>query len=271
MKYPIEDLFKHEKILCHEVRATVSDNQHILLHFFISQPLIENQLPRFKMGFEVYEKNKNYVDNTVDEYTSSSDSKTIKEINHPKSDQILDYSFIYIEDTSNVLFINEGLNEKILKNEWTGEKEDDDVGMNNNVRYVSEMTDNSIYNTDASTKKPTYLSHQEDETLSEPASEAMIEIYKNEQKNSHSIWNSSFHFDKFSECKKEEIIILFNKYKGYIAAQISPNLHTESKLNIDMESIFGTSFDIVRIKTNLFNNHDDSDPNNLVTNNLIVS
>lgn len=248
MSYHIENLLKNEKIKCHEIRATMYGGQHLLLHFFITQSDIKDSLPQFKIGYETYGVSaKDLV---------SDDSK-------PLDDLIKDYSLLSSTDNAHSVF-NFG---ETSKNEWTGEQSEilspngiasslspqsaDNVSVNKNLRHVSEMADNSIYSGEDVISTPNYLS-EKDSTLM-----TTTNIEQEDIKKSHSIWNSDIHFSKFKHCSNEDLYELFKEYKCYINININPDLDTESRLNIDMEKLFGTAFDIVRIQNKLFNdNHE---------------
>lgn len=239
MKYTIENLLTDEKIVCHEIRGTKHDNKEILLHFFITQK--ENHLPQFKMAYELY--NPTSIEKTAKNFELHKNSPT-------------QYALLSNEDNNSVIFGNM----HIEKNEWTGEKinpldnpNTDQVNGQIEVRYISEMADNSIYHEEIAIKQQEIIdenNHQIND-LKHPT-ERTKEIIKNEAKNSHSIWTTPFHMEKFSVCSKEEMLELLSKYKPHINHYIPTKLDTESKLNIDMESIFGASFDVVRVKNNLF-------------------
>lgn len=251
MKYPIEKLLNNETIDCHEVRATLYENKFILLHFFITHN--EEDLPEFKMGYERY-------------------NTTLKDLNYddkkPRDHSIDKYCLLNTNDQANILFHVDDIS-LAQKNEWTGEQPElipdhtslspnspENVTVNKNLRHVSEMADNSIYNTDDIINTPTYLAEKDTsvqyfDTLPEEASQ-------NNQHTSHSIWTSDIHWKKYQKVSNEELLELFKKYKPYIGIKIPKELDTESNINIDMEQLFGTSFDFVRIKNNLFHEEDDN-------------
>lgn len=252
MKYPVEQLLIEDNIDCHEVRSTIYDNKLVLLHFFITHPDDESSLPQFKMGYELY---------TIADLEE--DSKNIK----PKEENIEYFTLVHANDQANILFNFSNAEQEIQKNEWTGEQpilvdEDsqdssspmsaENISVNKNLRYVSEMADNSIYNTDDIVTTDTYLA-QKDDVLNESDINS-----ENEKNKTHSIWNSEIHWKKYKQCSVEEFIKIFKQYKPYIGLLIPKNLDTECSLNIDMEDLFGTSFDVVRIKNNLFSDDDDN-------------
>lgn len=269
MKYPIEQLLTNEKIICHEVRASTYETNHVLLHFFITEEKNnEYSYPVFKMGYERYKA-------TADEIEKNSSS--------PSQERIRHVSFISTNDHPNVLFTHpDAVNgDYQLKNDWTGEQPEiinhpssfdtshlsgtspQNIATNKNLRYVEEMVDNSIYATDDVLTEKTYLASKDSAFIHAPLddsnkhSDAIKEMKENEQKSSHSIWTSEIHFDKFEQCTNEELLDLLRKYKPYIGVHIRPNLDTESSLSIDMVSVFGVSFDVLRLRTNLFNKDKD--------------
>lgn len=274
MKYHIEKLLSHEKILCQEIRATIYENEHVLLHFLITQDEEDkNALPEFKMAYEQYRATPEDIE---------------KHKVHTQDDLINHFALIKSSDHQNVLFNTPYANtaEYQQKNEWTGEQPEivresnsvegshlsatssENIAVNKNLRYVSEMADNSIYATDDVVTEKTYLSTIDSSVdnvdKSENDHEVLEEIKDNEKKHNHSIWTTNIHFDRFEQCTNEELFVLFRKYKPYIGVNIPPHLDTETNLNIDMESIFGVSFDIVRVKTNLFHNDDDSNMSDVI-------
>lgn len=272
MKYPIEQLLTNEKILCHEIRASTYQSNHVLLHFFITEPKNnDNELPQFSLGYERYKATNKEIE--------KDDSK-------PEQDNIEIFAMIKHNDHPHLLFnYSDEKFEHIeqQKNDWTGEQPDmisnpnsnetsslspisaNNIAMNKNLRNVSEMADNSIYRTDDVITEKTYLSTQ-DSSLQEFQSDTAKEIHDNEHKKYHSIWTSHIHFNKFEQCNNVELLDLLRKYKPYIGLKIPPSLDSESPTNIDMESIFGTSFDFLRIKNKLTHKNDDDDyeSNNVV-------
>lgn len=245
MNYPIENLLKNQKIQCHEIRGTIYEGYNVLLHFFITQSKLDNALPEFKIGYEKYD-------------TTSKDLE--KDYPKPLETLIKEYNWINNTDTHSTLF---NLGTDTNKNEWTGEQEDlltednkssnlsphsaENVSVNKNLRYVSEMADNSIYSTDDIFTEKTYLATKDTSLMD---TEALKEKSDNEKPTSS--WSSYIHFNKFKHCSNEEALELFKKYKPYIGITIAPDLDTDSRLNNDMENLFGLSFDVVRIKNKLF-------------------
>lgn len=209
MNYPIEKLLNNDKIKCHEIRATMYGGKHLLLHFFITQPFLDNYLPQFKMGYETY---------------SVSAKDLISDNNKPLEGLIKDYALLNADDNISSLFSYA----EPTKNEWTEEQEDL-MNYNNSQSVLS--------------------SHY---TLM-PAPSLLGDSY--EDTKIHSIWNSEIHFNKFKHCSNEDIYKLLKEYKGYIDMSIPADLDTESKLNIEMETLFGASFDMMRIKNKFL--HDD--------------
>lgn len=263
MKYPVEQLLIEDDIDCHEVRATVYDKHLVLLHFFITHPEDDSSLPEFKMGYERY---------TID---SDENQKNIK----PKEDNIVYSTLIHVNDQANILFnFSSNPNLDLQKNEWTGEQPEiiegntadselspmspENISVNKDLRYVSEMADNSIYSTDDVINTDTYLA-QKDESIKE----ANTSYFDSSEGKTHSIWKSEIHWKKYKECSVEEFITVFKKYKPYIGLFIPKNLDTESAFNIQMEELFGAAFDIVRIKNNLFSDDD----NNMVGGSVSLS
>lgn len=276
MKYHIEELLKDDKIECHEIRATTHNNTHVLLHFFITtSTLNKNSLPKFKMGYEHYKAT----------------AKEIEKANSkPEEDNILSYSFLNKSDNADILFSQFPTSkvEVQYKNEWTGENSQqvlntssteqkiassmssENISTNKNLRYVSEMDDNSIYGSDDLITEKNYLetkdaslqARNKENALSVAATSGDLDaaqFYSNlndtntSTQKSHSVWRSKIHFDKFEQCSNEEMLHLFKHYQIYIEQHVPVNLDTESRMNIDMETIFGTSFDLLRIKNNLVN------------------
>lgn len=232
MKYNIEQLLKDEDVSCHEVRGTKYNGKDILLHFFITKK--DSLLPKFKMGYEIY--------------NSLNIEDKIKEEEFEKHNPI-QYALINNTDKISILYGNIHLQ----KNEWTGEKVDpvspENISVQTEVRYVNEMADNSIYHTEIAERQEAIF----DEQVSNDSqiSDSKKEMIENELRDSHSIWKTKYHFDKFSECSNKEMIELFEKYLPYVNREIPSKLDTEDKLNIDMESIFGKSFDMLRIKNKM--------------------
>lgn len=253
MEYPVEQLLIDDSIDCHEVRSTVYDNKLVLLHFFITHPDDDSSLPEFKMGYERYS-----IDNSDSE-------KNIK----PQDENIEYFTLVQPNDQADILFHfanDESI--AIQKNEWTGEKTNilenseensdlsptsgENISVNKSLRYVSEMADNSIYNTDDVVTTETYLAQKDDSFK-----EKEISLDSSDNK-THSIWNSEIHWKKYKQLNVEDFIKTFKQYKPYIGLYIPKNLDTESALNIQMEELFGTAFDIVRIKNNLFSDDDNN-------------
>lgn len=260
MNYAIEKLLKNQKIECHEVRATIIDNKHVLLHFFITQYKEIDSLPQFKMGFERYHA-------TVQE---------ISKEDKPNKEKLEHYAMINVSEHDTVLFNDPEQHEEQVaqRNEWTGEQPSiaangidesslspnspENISVNKNLRYVSEMADNSIYATDDVITTSTYLA-KKDSAVEDP--NALDTLDDVDSTKSHSIWTSEIHWDKYHKCSNEELLSLFKKYKHYIGTSIPKNLDTETNLNIDMEHLFGASFDVLRIKNNLFSDNDSNDDN----------
>lgn len=246
MNYQIEKMLENQKIQCHEIRATMYSGRHLLLHFFITQPENIDALPQFKIGYEIY---------------GVSAVDLVSDNNKPQEPLIKELGMIECSDKIHSIF---NFGDTTEKNEWTGEQAElltshgteshlspnspDNISVNKNLRYVSEMADNSIYAGEDVISTPNYL-EQKDSTL------MTVDPIDNQDTNkTHSIWNSKIHFNTYKHVSNEELLELFKKYKGYIDMTIPANLETESRLNIDMENLFGASFDIVRLKNKIFNN-----------------
>lgn len=246
MNYQIERLLENEKIKCHEVRATMYSGHHLLLHFFITQPDIVDSLPQFKIGYEVY---------------GVSAKDLVSDNNKPLEPLIKEYGLLDSSDTIHSIF---NFGNTTAKNEWTGEQADllthhdtqsvlspntaDNVSMNKNLRHVSEMVDNSIYAGEDIISTPNYLKERDSTLITvDPI------VVTEDNKKQHSIWTSDIHFNKYQHCSNEEMLELFKKYKGYIDMNIPANLDTESRLNIEMEDLFGTSFDVIRLQNKFLN------------------
>lgn len=245
MNYPIENLLKNQKIQCHEIKGTIYEGYHVLLHFFITQSKTHGSLPEFKIGYEKYD-------------TTSKDLE--KDNPKPLEKLIKEYNWINITDNHTTLF---NFGTETHKNEWTGEQADlltednnssslsphcaENVSVNKNLRYVSEMADNSIYNTDDVITEKNYLATKDTSLMDAKALQE-----KSENEKSNSLWNKYIHFNKFQHCSNEDLLELFKQYKPYIGVSIEPELDSHSRLNNDMENLFGLSFDVVRIKNKLF-------------------
>lgn len=102
MKYKIETLLKEDNIKCHEIRATRYKGQHFLLHFFITQPIIADSLPRFKMGYEKYDM--------TEEDLEAHDNK-------PLESSIKTFGLLNITHANDSIFDFEDSN--TMENEWT--------------------------------------------------------------------------------------------------------------------------------------------------------
>lgn len=249
MNYQIEKLLNNDKIKCHEIRATMYSGHHLLLHFFITQPDIVDALPQFKIGYETY---------------GVSAKDLVSDNNKPLEQLIRDFGLL---DSSNTVHSIFNFGKETTKNEWTGEQAEllthhgaesplspnssDNIAMNKNLRHVSEMADNSIYAGEDVITKRNYLAEKDSTLMTiDPIVDTSVE---NDDKKTHSIWTSSTHFSKFQHCSNEDLLELFKKYKGYIDMEIPANLDTESRLNIEMEDLFGTSFDVVRLQNKFLN------------------
>ena len=92
-------------------------------------------------------------------------------------------------------------------------------------------------------------------TYSKPYSD---EVKTQEKDKTHSIWHSDIHLSKERKVNNADFSFLLNKYKHYIAKEITPKLNRESDFNIDMEKIFGISFDWERVKTDMWGKDDKS-------------
>lgn len=244
MNYQIEKLLDTQKIKCHEIRATMYSGHHLLLHFFITQADTLNSLPQFKIGYEVY---------------GVSGVDLVSDNSKPLEPLLKDMGLIEVSDNIHSIF---NFGHTTEKNEWTGEQAEiltqhgteshlsptsaENISVNKNLRYVSEMADNSIYAGEDVISTPNYL-EEKDSTL------MTVDPIDNDNTKKHSIWHSKIHFSKYQHVSNEELLELFKKYKGYIDVKIPPNLDTESRLNIEMEDLFGASFDIVRLQNKMFN------------------
>lgn len=248
MNYQIEKLLGNDKIKCHEIRATMYSGHHLLLHFFIIQPDIVDALPKFKIGYETY---------------GVSAKDLVSDNNKPLEELIRDYELLTASDTVHSIF---NFGKTTTKNEWTGEQAEllthngvesslspnssENVAVNKNLRHVSEMADNSIYGGEDVISRPNYLAEKDSSLMT---IDPIVETSESEDKKIHSIWTSSIHFSKFQHCSNEDMLELFKKYKGYIDMDIPANLDTESRMNIEMEDLFGTSFDVVRLQNKFLN------------------
>lgn len=245
MNYQIEKLLENQKIKCHEIRATMYSGHHLLLHFFITQPESADTLPQFKIGYEIY---------------GASAVDLVSDNTKPLEPLIKELGLIEPSDKIHSIF---NFGHTTEKNEWTGEQAEivtphgteshlspnspENISVNKNLRYVSEMADNSIYAGEDVISTPNYL-EAKDSTLM-----TVDPIENNDNTKKHSIWNSKIHFSKYQHVSNEELLELFKKYKSYIDVKIPSNLDTESRLNIEMEDLFGASFDVVRLQNKIFN------------------
>lgn len=227
--YHVEKLLKNDKIICHEIRSTQFNNNDVLLHFFLTESKEDaNALPKFKMGYERYR-------------LPNETEKNIK-----STDELIE-NFYLVENSShpNMLFNNNPL-----------------TPSNTDLINISAMIDKNYKSHDNSflyrKNKLINEMYNDNNDFNIQPSKTMREIAKNEKRTSHSLWRSPIHFDTFDKCSNEELYELFKKYKPYIGKEITGELNTESKMNIDMESIFGAAFDLLRIKTKIFH-HDDHD------------
>lgn len=246
MNYQIEKLLENQKVKCHEIRATMYSGHHLLLHFFITQSTVTESLPEFKIGYEVY---------------GVTGVDLVSNNNKPLEARIKEMGILSASDSTHTIF---NFGHTTEKNEWTGEQAEiltphgteshlspnssENISVNKNLRYVSEMADNSIYAGEDIISTPNYL-EEKDSTLM-----TVDPIDNSDNSKKHSIWNSKIHFTTYQHVSNENLLELFKKYKSYIDVKVPPNLDTESRLNIDMEELFGASFDIVRLTNKIFNN-----------------
>jgi hypothetical protein len=265
MKRPIEQLIKYDDILCHETRATEDNSGNWwLLHCFIAKDDKSN--PCFLMGCEQYSPEFNATRKIA--YTPYGQDLSYNKIMSNKDYAektkygYLNQLFLCTPTQADTVFTASAtsINARVLDPSVPL-----DVATGERIKHQNyeEMVDNSIYSEDAIAKGEvmdelsardygTTSVHTSDLGATSSTVPGNFEYKDTDDKETHSLWHSDIHFSKVKELNTSEFLSCFNKYKQYINQQITPNINQESEFNIAMQDLFGTSYDLQRIKTKIF-------------------
>jgi hypothetical protein len=283
MKHAINILLKNTDVLCHEVRFAKeqpSENSW-LLHFLLCHDK-DGTRPYFAMGYEYYtpELNSerrlsaplNALSNeaAIPAHRKVEDVTLNKEVADEKTPYgyISGFGMITPHDTNRILFnsayqsqhtsqramaepsvvqatvaqhiLHSEDGDYMLLSEHVEAQTTTDPTLSQANRNVREMTDSALY---GDTGKTTDLSTQ-------PNYQA------NDGKHFHGIWNADIHWSKTHEVDISTLYELFDKYQPYIGKSLPANLPPDSQFNVEMEQIFGASFDVERLKTGWFRKHE---------------
>lgn len=283
MKHAINILLKNTDVLCHEVRFAKeqpSENSW-LLHFLLCHDK-DGTRPYFAMGYEYYTPELsmdrrlsaplNALSNeaAIPAHTTVEDITLSKDLADEKTPYgyIAGFGMIMPADTNRILFnpayqnqntsqrplatgvestvVQATIAQQVLHSEDGDymllnkqvEVQTDDPTLAASNRNVREMKDSALYG-DTGKTATTDLSTQ-------PNYQA------NDGKHFHGIWNADIHWSKTHEVDISTLYELFDKYQPYIGKSLPANLPPDSQFNVEMEQIFGASFDFERLKTGWF-------------------
>lgn len=281
MKRPIEQLINYDDILCHETRATQDNTGNWwLLHCFLVKN--DHTNPCFQMGCEQYSPQFNNARKIA--YTpygqdlAHNNILSNKDYAEKTKYGYLNQLFLCTPTQSDAIFTSAtsssvGLNSldpSIALDATTRSNMDTIADRRMNQRNYEEMVDNTVYSEDALAKgeaipnrsaldydvsSPLNPSARDLSTSELPATPHLgsgFEYKDTDDKETHSVWHSDVHFSKVKELNTSEFLSCFNKYKNYINQEITPNINNESEFSVAMQDLFGTSYDLQRIKTKIF-------------------
>lgn len=272
MKRPVEQLIKYDDILCHETRATEDNNGNWwLLHCFLVKNDKTN--PCFLMGCEQYSPEFNAARKIA--YTPYS-----QDLSYNKIESNKDYSektkygylnqlFLCTPTQADTIFTDSLATATSLNALNPATPLDMATSERIKQRDYEEMVDRSLYSEDAIAKGEvlaeqsardygTTSVHTSDLGATASTVPGNFEYKETDDKETHSLWHSDVHFSKVKELNKSEFLSCFNKYKKYINQEITPNINQESEFNIAMQDLFGTSYDLQRVKTKIFKPEENS-------------